>query len=145
MKEENNKDCLFCKIVNKEIPSNIVDENAYALAFLDISPASDGHTLVIPKKHCIDLVHCDELYLKETISLAKKVADTIESSSLKPWGFNFLSNQGSIAGQVIFHFHLHVIPKYAKNEGLTFSAENKNLKEIEEVFKVLKKKNKKNS
>lgn len=83
MKEEK-KECLFCQIINKEIPSNIIEENAYALAFLDIFPASDGHTLVIPKKHCIDLVHCDELYLKETISLAKKVADKIESSSLKP-------------------------------------------------------------
>lgn len=76
--------CLFCKIIDKEVPSKIIEENAFALAFLDISPAADGHTLVIPKKHCIDLTHCDEMYLKETVSLAKKVANKIENSSLKP-------------------------------------------------------------
>lgn len=82
----NKKDetCLFCKIINKEIPCNLIEENTYAMAFLDISPCSDGHTLVIPKKHCIDFVHCDDQYLKETFLLAKKVTDKIESSSLKP-------------------------------------------------------------
>lgn len=130
--------CLFCKIINKEIPCNLIEENAYAMAFLDINPAANGHTLVIPKRHCIDLIHCDDFYLHETITLAKSVADKLERSDLKPWGINFLSNQGSIAGQVIFHFHLHVIPKYAKNEGFVYSAENKNLMEIESVYKLIK-------
>lgn len=92
MKEENNKDCFFCKIVNKEILSNIVDENVYVFVFLDISLALDGYILVIFKKYCIDLVYCDELYLKEIIFFVKKVADIIESFFLKLWGFNFLSN-----------------------------------------------------
>ncbi|MDE5545029.1 MAG: HIT family protein [Malacoplasma sp.] len=138
--------CLFCKIINKEIPCNLIEENAYAMAFLDINPAANGHTLVIPKKHCIDFVHCDDFYLKETMILAKSVADKIEKSDLKPWGINFLSNQGSIAGQVIFHFHMHIIPKYAKNEGFTYSAENKNLLDNDSVLKIIQKvKNSKNN
>lgn len=134
--------CLFCKIVNKEIPCNLIEENTYAMAFLDISPASDGHTLVIPKKHAIDFLHCDDQYLKEVMLLAKKVIDKIDSSSLKPWGYNFLSNQGHIAGQVVMHFHLHIIPKYAKNEGFEFRTENKNTDDIENIYKKIMKKRK---
>ena len=131
--------CLFCKIINKEIPCNLIEENAYAMAFLDINPASDGHALVIPKKHFIDLVHCDDFYLKEVTTLAKRVADKIENSPLKPWGINYLSNQGSIAGQVVFHFHLHIIPKYGKNEGFIFSAANKVVQDVETVYKTIMK------
>lgn len=135
--KQNSNDCIFCKIINKEIPCNLIAENPYAMAFLDIAPSSDGHTLVIPKKHYIDLMSCDQMYLNEVISLAKEVALKIDHSSLKPWGFNYLSNQGAIAGQVVNHFHLHVIPKYAKEEGFTFSDSNKHIDEIENTYKKI--------
>lgn len=127
-------ECIFCKIVNKEIPAKIIAENNYCLSFMDISPCSDGHVLVIPKKHCLDLATCDPIYLKQVIEMVQKVSKKIEYSSLQPWGFNYLSNQGSIAGQVVNHFHMHIIPKYAKNEGFEFEAKNKNVNDIEEVF-----------
>ncbi len=130
--KENN--CIFCKIINKEIPSKVIHENNFALAFMDISPFSDGHVLVIPKKHCLDLSTCESTYLKEVIDLVQKVSKKIEYSDLKPWGFNYLSNQGSIAGQVVNHFHMHIIPKYAKNEGFEFSGNNLKNNDIEEVF-----------
>ncbi len=119
------KDCIFCKIIKKEIPAKIVLENDGAISFLDINPISDGHTVVIPKKHCSDLALCDKKSLNDVISLAQDVAKLYEDSKLKPWGFNYLSNQGSIAGQEVMHFHLHVIPKYAAGEGFKFGKEDR--------------------
>lgn len=130
--------CLFCKIVRGEVPAKIIAENDHALAFLDINPISDGHTLVIPKKHYQDLGVCDTIALNSVINLAKSISRIIEKSHLDAWGFNYLSNQGAIAGQVVMHFHMHVIPKYAKNEGLEFSADNKYLAyDLDKVQKEL--------
>lgn len=134
-------DCIFCKIVNKEIESKIVAENNFAIAFMDIAPFSDGHILVIPKKHYLDLATCDLNYLKQVIELVQSVSKKIEASSLQPWGFNYLSNQGSIAGQVVNHFHMHIIPKYAKNEGFEFGSPNKQIGNIDEIYnKIMKSK-----
>lgn len=131
-------DCIFCKIVNKEIPSKIISENEYALAFMDIQPASDGHCLVIPKKHFIDLEHTDEQYLIGMIKLAKEVAVILSyDKELDPWGFNYLSNQGDIAGQVVKHTHLHIIPKYSKDQGFSFSSNSKNLQPVDSVYKSI--------
>lgn len=132
--KNNNNNCIFCKIINKELPSKIVAETNFALAFMDIAPFSNGHVLVIPKKHCQDLTTCDELDYKQTMELVYKVAKKIENSDLQPWGFNYLSNQGSIAGQVVNHFHVHIIPKYAKNEGFEFEPKNVKNDNIDEVF-----------
>lgn len=135
--------CVFCDIANKQIPCNLIAENAYAMAFLDTFPASNGHTLVIPKKHYIDLMSCDKMYLNEVINLVKEVTLKIDHSSLKPWGYNYLSNQGVIAGQSVNHFHIHIIPKYAKNEGfeLSLAQGKKILDDIEvNLKKILKSK-----
>ncbi|OON97255.1 MAG: hypothetical protein ATN32_05720 [Candidatus Epulonipiscium fishelsonii] len=106
-------DCIFCKIVAGEINCIKVGESDLALAFLDMSPSSDGHTLVIPKNHSSDLLTTSDKDLHAVISLAKEVALNIEGSKLDCAGFNFLSNQGYLAGQRVNHMHLHVIPKYA--------------------------------
>ncbi len=119
------KDCIFCKIINKEIPAYIIAENDHAIAFLDVNPISEGHTLVIPKVHCCDLATCPPEHLSGVILLAQHVAKVIErSKKTDAWGINYLSNQGKIAGQVVNHFHLHIIPKYAVNEGFEFKCEN---------------------
>lgn len=117
-------ECIFCKIVSGEINAKIIAENEHAIAFLDAFPISDGHALVIPKKHYLDLSLCDDVALIDVIKLVKKVAINLEDvKKLNPWGFNFLSNQGKIAGQEIMHFHIHVIPKYIKNKGFVFKNE----------------------
>lgn len=138
LKESQTDNCIFCKIIRKEIPAKIIAENDHAIAFLDIDPISDGHTLVIPKKHFQDLGICDTVSLNAVINLAKTISRIIEKSKLDVWGFNYLSNQGQIAGQAVNHFHLHVIPKYAVNEGLEYKVEKKYLAfEVEHVQKEL--------
>lgn len=108
-------DCLFCKIVNKEIPADIIYEDTDTLAFLDIRPINPGHTLVIPKKHF-------ELCLKtpnETLAAVMRTVKKITPSILKTVGaeaFNLGVNCGRTAGQVIFHTHFHIMPRFP-NDG----------------------------
>lgn len=78
------KDCIFCKIINKEIPAKIIAENELALAFLDVNPIADGHTLIIPKNHHLDLGTCFKKDLVAVWDLAQDVARLIESSKLAP-------------------------------------------------------------
>lgn len=110
-------DCLFCKITNGTIPSKKIYENEFVFAFLDISPVSYGHTLVIPKKHFDNFSECDDLYLGEVSKGAKVVAKMLSNKIDGIKGFNYISNEGSEALQMVFHYHLHVIPKYKKDEG----------------------------
>ncbi len=132
------KDCIFCKIIKKEIPAKIILENEGAISFLDINPIADGHTIVIPKKHSIDLSTTDSESLKYVIQLVHDVAQLYDGSKLKPWGFNYLSNQGSIAGQEVNHFHMHVIPKYAKGEGFKFGKEDRiYIEDVDKVYEII--------
>lgn len=110
------KDCLFCKLIKKEIPSCKVFESLYTYAFLDISPNSEGHTLIIPKEHYQDFCSTPDIYVKE-IARVKKIICNLIQKSLKPIGFNFISNQGKDAAQAVFHYHEHIIPKFKKEEG----------------------------
>ncbi len=114
-----NVDCLFCNIINKKIDSFIIYENKYVISFLDINPASNGHCLIIPKKHFNKLSETDELYLMETIKAAKIIAKNIYKN-LNCLGINYLVNENEIAGQSVNHFHYHVIPKYSKETGFVF-------------------------
>lgn len=133
-----NKDCIFCKIINEEAKAFVIASNDKALAFLDINPISEGHTIIIPKTHSLDFSTTPDEYLSSVMSLAKFVTRMFEKSGLNPWGFNYLSNQGVIAGQVINHFHLHVIPKYAKKEGFELDLSNIYIdKKIEDVYNKL--------
>ncbi|QHX35795.1 histidine triad protein [Spiroplasma sp. TIUS-1] len=117
-------DCLFCKILNGTISSKKIYENDYAFAFLDISPVSQGHSLIIPKKHFDNFSESDDLFLSEVSKAAKVVAKLLASKIDGIKGFNYISNEGSEALQMVFHYHLHVIPKYKKNEGFLH---NKNI------------------
>ena len=133
-------DCVFCAIVKGEIPDKIVAENANALAFLDINPFSDGHTVIISKKHYKYFSETPKEVLDDMTNLCQDVAVKISTSTLKPWGFNYLCNEGNVAGQVVMHVHMHVIPKYGRDEGFKFGeAKNKILKPVEEVYKIIKK------
>lgn len=136
-----NDNCIFCKIANKTISAKIIKENDYAIAFLDLNPVSEGHFLVIPKKHHLDLVTCFKKELTSVIELVQETARLLESTKLEPWGFNYLSNQGKIAGQEINHFHFHVIPKYEKNNGFILNNNiNKDDRNLDEIFHIINKK-----
>ena len=102
-------DCLFCKIAEKKIPSSVVYDDEDCLAFLDISPANKGHTLLIPKKHATNFDEIDQKELKHIIGVAQKINHAIKGFCE---GTNILINNGSVAGQGVNHFHLHIIPKH---------------------------------
>ena len=102
--------CIFCKILNGDIPSNKVFENDNFIAILDAFPANEGHTLVIPKKHFENIFEIDEETLKEGYAIAKRIASSIKKS-LNMENINILQNNGVLAGQTVNHFHIHVIPR----------------------------------
>ena len=106
----NKKDCIFCQIVQKKIPSKIIFENEKNLAFLDIFPISIGHTIVIPKSHYQNIEDIPDEELTELFKIVKKLAIFIHKQ-LKIDGYNILQNNFESAGQVINHFHAHIIPR----------------------------------
>ena len=119
--------CIFCKIINKEIPSNIVYEDEEFLAFLDIAKATNGHTILIPKKHSKNVLECDDETLAKMIVVAKRIALNMQEKLNVP-GFNILTNCNEVAGQTCFHFHIHIIPRYNDLDGFEpLFRENKNV------------------
>ena len=107
-----NPDCLFCKIVAGEIPSTRVDEDERTVAFMDINPATPGHLLVIPREHSADLLEVPEEDLDAVVRMARKLAGRVQER-LGADGVNLLNSCGREAWQTVFHFHVHVIPRYA--------------------------------
>ena len=105
------KNCIFCKIVQKDIPGKIIYEDDVCLAFLDLSQTTDGHTLIIPKKHCKNILEVDDETLAHLIVVTKKLANKIVKN-LNANGVNILTNANEIAGQTVMHFHIHIIPRY---------------------------------
>ncbi|MFA5187896.1 MAG: HIT family protein [Patescibacteria group bacterium] len=112
-----NEDCLFCQIVAGEVPSINVAESESCIAILDTNPVNPGHTLIIPKKHSINMLDADEETLKDMIVFTKRVAQAI-LNGLGYDAFNLELNNGRIAGQIIPHLHWHIVPRIAE-DGLT--------------------------
>ena len=109
MRDDN---CIFCKIAAGEIPSNTIYEDELFKVILDLSPAAKGHALIIPKEHYADLFEIDEEVAGKAVQVAKKVAERMQEV-LHIDGLNLMQNNGRAAGQTVFHFHMHVIPRYA--------------------------------
>ena len=105
------KDCIFCKIANGEIPSATVYEDEDFRVILDLGPASKGHALIIAKEHYKDICDLDEAVAARVLPLGAKIG-TAMKKSLGCDGFNLVQNNGEAAGQTVFHFHVHVIPRY---------------------------------
>lgn len=105
-------DCIFCKIASGEIPSTTIFENNDFKVFFDVNPASLGHCLIIPKQHYNDIFDMDAETGGKLFSLATAVARALKKE-LHCEGMNVVQNNGLIAGQTVFHFHLHLIPRYA--------------------------------
>ena len=131
--------CLFCKIANNEIPSYKLYEDDYVLAFLDLSQVSKGHTLVIPKKHYANYLECGEEELCRVNQVAKKIGNDL-MKKLNCSGMNILSNINEVAGQSVFHFHIHVIPRYSTNDKCLIEFKESPKQDLKELHALLNKK-----
>lgn len=112
------KDCIFCKIINGDIPSAKVYEDEHVYAFLDISQVTKGHTLVIPKKHTKNIFDTPEEIAEVLFARVPKIANAI-NKAYKPIGMNILNNNEEAAGQSVFHLHLHLLPMYSEDSGFS--------------------------
>ena len=108
--------CIFCKIANGEIPSATLYEDEDFRVILDLGPASKGHALILPKKHYKDLYHLDDEIAAKALVLAKRMITKL-TEVLGCEGYNIVQNNGELAGQTVFHFHMHLIPRY-KNDNV---------------------------
>lgn len=113
-------DCVFCKILKGEIPCVNVFENDKVLAFLDIAPFNPGHTIIIPKEHHHSATTLPDEYLAAMMLAAPKIGAALIRAT-KAEGFNLFLNNGRVAGQVVPHVHLHVLPRFA-DDGVIISA-----------------------
>ena len=120
------KECIFCKIINGEIPSKKIYEDNDLIVILDVNPLSNGHMLIIPKKHYTDFTELDNETLIKTNNIAKNMKDLIYKK-LNADGIKLVNNFG--IEQIVKHYHLHIIPSYE---------ENKSLSDIENIYKILK-------
>jgi histidine triad (HIT) family protein len=109
-------DCLFCKIIKKEIPANIVYEDKNVIAFLDLFPIHPGHTLVLPKKHYLNIFDAPSAELEKCMKVIKKLSLPVAKAT-GAHGINIGQNNEKAAGQAIMHLHFHIIPRY-NNDGL---------------------------
>ena len=104
-------DCIFCRIISGEIPSTTIYENSKFKVIMDIAPANKGHVLILPKEHYDNIYDIDTATAGELFELAAMTARALKSV-LDCDGMNILQNNGTVAGQTVFHFHMHIIPRY---------------------------------
>jgi histidine triad (HIT) family protein len=132
-------DCIFCKIINKEIDSKIIYEDSQNLAFLDIHPHAPGHTVVIPKKHTKTILELNASEIKDLFIALKNTLEIIQNT-INPDGFTIGINHGESAGQAIPHLHIHLIPRFKNDGGGSIHSVvlNKPKESIEEIYKKIK-------
>lgn len=114
--EKVHDDCIFCKIIKGDIPSSKVYEDENVLAFLDLSQVTKGHTLVIPKNHEKNIYELSEESAAAVFTAVPKIANAIKAA-YNPIGMNMLNNNGAEAGQSVFHYHVHLLPRYGQGDG----------------------------
>lgn len=127
--------CLFCKIANHEIPASIVYEDDHYLAFLDISPVTKGHTLIIPKAHYDDFTQTPGTVFKDVAEITRRLTKHYDAV-LRPSGYNFLSNAHEAAGQSVMHVHFHLIPRYDDTDGLILHFKGKDKDKLDDEHKL---------
>ena len=129
--------CIFCKIAEGEIPSYTIYEDEDFRAFLDLSPAGKGHTLLIPKEHYANIWELDEEISKKLIPTAKKIAKKLQQA-LGCDGIQLVQNNGTAAGQTVFHFHLHLMPCYEESGAkAVWASNNMTSEELKELAKLI--------
>ena len=133
------QDCIFCRIISGEIPSTTIYENSKFKVIMDIAPANKGHVLILPKEHYDNIYDIDTATAGELFELAVMTARALKSV-LDCDGMNILQNNGTVAGQTVFHFHMHIIPRY---EGDTVNIGWKELRyedgEMEQLREAIRK------
>lgn len=130
--------CIFCKIASGEIPSKTIEENEVLRVVLDVAPATKGHALILPKEHYKNIYDLPEEIAVEVIKMAKKLAVSMKEK-LGCEGVNIVQNNEEAAGQTVFHFHMHVIPRYGTdNQKISWNPRQISGEELEEVLNLLK-------
>lgn len=134
----NNDNCIFCKIVSNEIESVTIYEDEEFKVFLDTFPATKGHVLIIPKEHVTNIFELEEEKAGRLFIIATKLAKILKEE-LDIEGLNLVQNNGEMAGQTVFHFHLHLIPRY-KDDKVTikWATEKTNSQQLKELQQKLK-------
>ena len=134
MKKE---DCIFCKIANGEIPSTTLYEDEDFRVILDLGPATRGHALLLPKNHFANLFELDDETAQKAILVEKKMAGKMKDA-LGADGFNLVQNNGEAAGQTVFHFHMHLIPRYENdNAGILWEPGETTPEDMAEVKRLV--------
>ena len=131
------ENCIFCKIANGEIPAATLYEDENFRVILDLGPASKGHALILPQSHAANIYELSDEMAAKAMILAKKMA-TAMTAALKCDGFNIVQNNGECAGQTVFHFHMHLIPRYV-NDGqkILWTPGESTPEELEEIRKTI--------
>lgn len=129
--------CIFCKVIEGEIPSHVLYEDEQFKVILDVNPATKGHALILPKEHYANLYELPEETAADAMKLAQRMMRKM-TEKLDCDGFNIVQNNGETAGQTVFHFHMHLIPRY-KNDGeiLKYIAGDPGQEELERIKKTL--------
>lgn len=130
--------CIFCKIVEGSIPSYTIYEDETVKAFLDISQVTKGHTLVISKKHYENFLTCDVEDMKKVMETAQKLGNEL-MVKLNAKGMNVLTNINEVAGQSVFHFHVHLIPRYDENDACVIHFNESEKQDLNALCEELKK------
>ncbi len=128
--------CIFCQIIEGTIPSYKVYEDEHVIAILDIAQVTYGHTLVIPKKHCNDILDADE----ETMVHIAKVLPMLSNkivASCNAKGSHIISNQGEISGQTVDHLHFHIVPRYKEDDAIVVKFNETTKPELSDVLKTI--------
>lgn len=131
--------CVFCQIIAGDIPAFTLYEDEYVKAFLDISQTTVGHTLIVPKQHSANILEVEADTIDIAILRAVRTVSQKLESALKCHGFNIVSNVKEIAGQTVFHTHVHVIPRYDTNDGFQqlYTANEPDFAKLEQLYKQI--------
>lgn len=131
-------DCIFCKLANGVIPTNAIYEDEDFKVIMDANPASKGHCIILPKTHAENLYELPEKYCEKLLPVAKKCS-TVLKEVLGCEGLNVLQNNGEVAGQTVFHLHVHLIPRYAGDGVHIKWTENADESDIEALAQEIRK------
>ena len=134
-KNKGGEGCVFCKIVSGALPSNKVYEDDIVLAFLDIKPVNMGHTLIIPKKHFESIHDLPEEIGSHVMKIAKKISTALKEIGAD--GTNITINNGKDAGQIIFHFHIHIIPRFTGDNLPLWPVKDSRGEELEKIARKI--------
>lgn len=132
-------DCIFCRIINGDIPSYKVYENDHVFAFLDITQVTQGHTLIIPKEHVCDVFEWTPIIAQEIGKAIPTVSHILEQAFPDMKGLNIVNNNKSLAYQTVFHSHVHLLPRYSTEDGfaLTFTSTNPSPETLQQTLNTI--------